>query len=229
VVSAGLAIRTLPLGAQVAQRLRAMILRRDLQDGMRLLEEDLATQFDVSRGPIRDALKQLEREGLVTVRKKAACVAALSSEDIRDLYELRKALELLALNEGVRRAAEGQFAQMHTCVDHMREAAQADDYAAFAAADVAFQGFLVSLSTNRRLSDVWHQYVPILATILESAVGQEDHLHTSAEDHHTLLEMISSSDDRAVGEVSDHIDRARDRMIKTYERLSTTKTVFKES
>jgi len=149
VVSAGLAIRTLPLGAQVAQRLRAMILRRDLQDGMRLLEEDLATQFDVSRGPIRDALKQLEREGVVTMRKKAACVAALSSKDIRDLYELRKALE--------------------------------------------------------------------------------DYLHNSAEDHHTLLEMIRSSDHRVVGEVSDHIDRARDRMIKRYERQSTTKTVFKES
>lgn len=228
-VSAGLAIRTLPLGTQVAQQLRAMILRRDLKDGMRLLEEDLASQFAVSRGPIRDALKQLQREGLVTVRKRAAYVVAISSEDIRHLYELRKALELLAIDEGVPRATEDQLGQMLRCVDHMRMAAGSDDHAAFAAADVAFHGALVGLSTNRRLSDVWHQYVPILATILESAVCQEDHLHNSAEDHHTLLEMIRSSDHRVAGEVSDHIDRARDRMIKRYECISTTDTVFKES
>jgi len=227
VISARFSVRTTPLGAQVAQRLRAMILRSDLQDGTRLLEEDLASQFDVSRGPIRDALKQLEREGLVTVRNRAAHVVAFSSEDIRHLYELRKALELLAVNGIARQAKEEQFARMHTCVDHMREAAQAGDHAAFAAADVAFHGFVVSLSANRRLSDVWYQYVPILATLLESAVGQEDSLHNSAEDHHTLLEMISSSDDRVVDEVSSHIDRACERMINSYERLSGTEAFLK--
>lgn len=203
-----------------------MILQRDLHDGMRLLEENLADQFNVSRGPIRDALRQLGREGLVRVRKRGAYVVSLTSEDIRHLYDLRKALELLAINEVAHRATDEQFAEMHACVDQMRAAAQIDDHKAFVDADVAFHGSLFTISANHRLSDIWHQYMPIFATILQSAVGLEEYLHNSAEDHNTLLEMIKSADDRVVSEASDHIDRACDRMVEAYERLSVTKTAI---
>lgn len=218
-ISDSAAIQNMNFGAQVAQRLREMILHRELDDGTRLLEESLAAQFDVSRGPIRDALRQLEREGLVQVRRRGVYVVGLTPEDIRHLYDLRKALELLAIAEAVKRATTAQFAQMDTCVDRMRAAADADDHAGFADADVAFHGLLFTISANHRLSDVWHQYMPILATILQSAVGQEEQLHNSAEAHRLLLQMIRSADERVADEASDHIDRARDRMIDAYERL----------
>lgn len=217
-------IQRMNLGAQVARRLREMILRRDLQDGMRLLEENLAREFAVSRGPIRDALRQLEREGLVTVRKHGVYVVGLSPEDIRHLYDLRKSLELLAIDEATKRGTPQQFAQMGTFADRMREAAERDDHNAFADADVAFHEQLFIISANHRLLDVWHQYMPILATILQSAVGQEEQLHHSAEAHRTLLNMIVSADSRVAAEASDHIDRARDRMIQAYERLCGTDT-----
>ena len=220
-VSASPSIHNINLGAQVAQRLREMILRRDLRDGLRLLEENLAAQFNVSRGPIRDAFRQLEREGLVQVRRRGVYVVGLTPKDIHHLYDLRKALELLAIGEVINRATDAQFAQMSACVQRMRTAAQIDDHLAFANADIAFHGLLFAISGNHRLADVWHQYLPILATILQSAVGQEEHLHNSAEDHNTLLEMIKSADRRVTAEASDHIDRARDRMIEAYERLST--------
>jgi GntR family transcriptional regulator of gluconate operon len=209
------------LGAQVAQRLREMILRRDLHDGERMLEESLAAQFSVSRGPIRDAFKQLEREGLVRVEKRGVYVVGLSAEDIGHLYDLRKALEQLAITEAVKRAPDSEFAAMTECVELMRAAAAADDHHAFAAADVRFHSRLFASSGNRRLSDVWHQYLPILATILQSTVGQEQHLHDSAEDHHTLLRLITSADPTAADEASNHIDRSRDRMIEAYQRLSS--------
>jgi GntR family transcriptional regulator, gluconate operon transcriptional repressor len=217
-------IQRVNLGAQVAQRLREMILRRDLQDGMRLLEENLAGEFAVSRGPIRDALRQLEREGLVAVRKRGVYVVGLSPEDIRHLYDLRKSLELLAINETVKSGTPEQFARMGTFVDRMRTAAEQDDHNAFAGADVAFHEQLFIISANHRLLDVWHQYMPILATILQSAVGQEEQLHDSAEAHRTLLNMIVSADCRVAEEASDHIDRARDRMIHAYERLCASET-----
>ena len=208
------------LGALVAQRLREMILRRTLRDGERLLEENLAAQFSVSRGPIRDAFKQLEREGLARGRGRGVYVVGLSSEGIRDLYDLRKVLELLAISETADRASAEQFAQLHACVAQMRRAAREDDHETFADADVAFHGLLFSISANHWLADVWNQYLPILATILQSAVGQEVQLHQSAEDHNTLLELIQAGGDRAADEASDHIDRSRDRTIAAYERLS---------
>lgn len=220
-VSLQSSIQSMNLGVQVAQRLREMILRRDLQDGMRLLEENLAGEFAVSRGPIRDALRQLEREGLVTVRNRGVYVVGLSSQDIRHLYDLRKALELLAIEEAVRVGTPEQFAQMSDLVQRMRAAAVTNDHGAFADADVAFHEKLFTISANHRLADVWHQYLPILATILQSAVGQEEQLHNSAEAHARLLEMIVSADDGVTAEASEHIDRARDRMIAAYERLSS--------
>lgn len=219
-VSAITSIRSINLGTQVAQRLREMILRRELHDGMRLLEEDLAGQFDVSRGPIRDALRQLESEGLVRMRAHGVYVVGLTVEEIGHLYDLRKALELLAISDAVLTATKEQFAEMHDCVEQMREAAKIGDHKTFADADVAFHGLLFTISKNRRLSDVWHQYVPILTTILQSAVRQEEHLHNSAEDHNTLLEMIKSADHGVIDEASAHIDRARERMIRAYENLS---------
>lgn len=221
-VSAIASVHSVNLGDQVAQRLREMILRRDLQNGMRLLEENLASQFEVSRGPIRDAFRQLEREGLVRTRNRGVYVVSLTAEDIGHLYDLRKALELLAITGAMSRATQQQREELANCVEKMRAAAVVDDHEAFAVADVSFHGLLFTSSGNRRLSDVWRQYMPILATILQSTVGQEEHLHNSAEAHNTLLEMINSSSDGVLAEASAHIDRARDRMVKAYENLSDT-------
>lgn len=218
-VSVAAPVQSANLGTQVAQRLRRMILRRDLKDGTRLVEENLAAQFGVSRGPIRDALAQLEREGLVRVHRRGVYVTGLSPEAIGQLYDVRKALELLAISEASSRATQEQFGAMRACVDRMRAAAQDDDHAAFADADVDFHGLLFTLSPNRWLRDVWNQYLPILATILQSAVGQDQHLHNSAEDHHELLQLITSRDPGLAHEASEHIDRSRERMILAYRRL----------
>lgn len=212
-------IKSANLGAHVAQRLREMILWRHLPDGARLLEEDLAARFELSRGPIRDAFRQLAREGLVRTAKRGVCVAALTAEDIGHLYDLRKALELLAITEAVRSGPEQQPTTMAEAVAQMRDAARRDDHAAFGRADVAFHSAIFTMSSNRRLSDVWHQYEPIIVTILEANVGQDENLRRSADDHQLLLDLITSADERALAEASDHIDRARDRMVTSYERF----------
>lgn len=212
-------IESANLGAHVAQRLREMILWRHLPDGARLLEEDLAARFELSRGPIRDAFRQLAREGLVRTTKRGVYVAALTAKDIGHLYDLRKALELLAVTEAVRSGPEQQPTTMAEAVAQMRDAARRDDHAAFARADVAFHSATFTMSSNRRLSDVWHQYEPIIVTILEANVGQDENLRRSADDHQLLLELITLADERALAEASDHIDRARDRMITSYERF----------
>ena len=211
------------LGAQVAQRLREMILWHHLPDGARLLEESLAAEFEVSRGPIRDALGQLEREGLLRVSKRGAYVMALTSADIGHLFDLRKALELLAITGITGRASEEDLTQMAAAVEQMRQAARRDDHDAFARADAAFHSLVVDRSSNRRLSDVWHQYEPILVTILQANVAQDEKLAASADDHQLLLDMIRSGDQRVVAEASDHVDRARDRMIISYERFLSTR------
>ena len=88
----------------IADRLREDIILGRYAPGAFLREADLAQAHDVSRGPIREALKQLEREGIVVShRNKGFAVAALTSTDIEDIYELRLALEMLAVQRACQR------------------------------------------------------------------------------------------------------------------------------
>src|SRR5690348_5191056 len=88
------------LADDVVDRLRDAIFHGSYKPGEPLREEQLAAMLDVSRGPVREALVQLEREGLVIVRRhRGATVARLSRVDVEDVYSLRLALERLARSE----------------------------------------------------------------------------------------------------------------------------------
>jgi DNA-binding GntR family transcriptional regulator len=87
-------VRSLPLNEQIAARLRDDVLSGRLAAEQRLAQHDLATRFQVSRIPVRDALRMLEAEGLVTSDSRfGAVVAPLSIENVEELYELRLMLE----------------------------------------------------------------------------------------------------------------------------------------
>jgi GntR family transcriptional regulator of gluconate operon len=199
-----------------------MILRREFPHGDRLVEESIASQFGVSRGPVRDAFRQLESEGLVQTRRRGIYVVGLTVEDIVDLYELREALEILAIKRTMARATTEQFELGFQQIERMRQAAKQDDHRAFADADMIFHGLVFDASGNHRLLKVWKQYEPVLTAILREAVEIDTHLVNSAEDHQALWQMISTKDPHALEEGSAHIGRARERMVHAFQRLSTT-------
>src|SRR5437764_11130394 len=89
------------LGTQLVEQLRALVLSDELVPGTHLVEGRLAEDFGVSRGPVRDALRQLEVEGLVETRKRGVFVRGLSDDDLRELYSLRGALEGLAIRDTI--------------------------------------------------------------------------------------------------------------------------------
>ena len=88
------------LRARVAERLRTAILAGDIPPGAPLVETALSERFDVSRGPLREALRQLIEEGLVvTVPYTGTHVAPLSVDDVHEIYSLRTALETFAFEQ----------------------------------------------------------------------------------------------------------------------------------
>src|SRR3954451_14400347 len=101
------------LADDVVDRLRDAIFHGSFKPGEALREEQLAAMLDVSRGPVREALVQLEREGLVLVRRhRGATVARLSRGDLEEVYSLRLALERLAIQRAARLATERDFVAM---------------------------------------------------------------------------------------------------------------------
>ena len=111
-----------PLGKTVADRLRTLILSGELAAGQHLVEMDLAAKMGVSRGPIREAVAKLEREGFVQiVPRQGAFVLEITPESIHERYEMRRLLEDYA----VRRAAQScDLDHLEALAEHVRQTAR---------------------------------------------------------------------------------------------------------
>src|SRR5690554_2823503 len=107
-----------PLREQVITALRTAILDFQLRPGQRLVERELVEQLGVSRTTVREALRELTSEGLVTVvPQKGAVVATPTLEDAVDLYEVRAALESLVVTRFVERASDQQVVRLQEAVE----------------------------------------------------------------------------------------------------------------
>lgn len=134
-----------PLREQVITALRQAILDFHLKPGQRLVERELIEQLGVSRTTIREALRELTSEGLVTVvPQKGAIVSAPSLEDAMDLYEVRAALESLVVQRFVERASDEQVRRLTESVDRIAEvAARTDEVREILAAKDQFYAVLI--------------------------------------------------------------------------------------
>lgn len=112
-----------PLRDQVSGVLRKAIVERELRPGQRLVERELTDQLQVSRATIRESLRELEAEGLVTViPQRGAVVASISVQEAEDIYEARGAIEVLIVRRFVARATEADVAKLADSLEPMRVA-----------------------------------------------------------------------------------------------------------
>jgi DNA-binding GntR family transcriptional regulator len=117
-----------PLREQVVTLVRDAILGFRLQPGQRLVERELVEQLGVSRATVREVLRQLAAEGLVTVvPQRGAIVTALSADDAADLYEMRASLEALAVQRFVQRATPGQVVALRAAVGEIERTAESPE------------------------------------------------------------------------------------------------------
>lgn len=223
--AAYLPVRRKAYGEQVTEYLRNAIVQGELPVGQRLVEEQLANQFGVSRGPIRDALRRLEQESLVESRGTGNYVIGIAESDIDELYSLRQAVESLAADLAMDRTTAEGWAEMDSLVRVLEEAADAQDHVGFAATDIQFHSRIYTLSGHRRLADVWQQYAPILTTLLRTSVLKDADLHESAAKHRLLLELMTAGDKAGVAaELKDHLEGSHQRMLKTHRNSHTGET-----
>lgn len=207
------------LGPRVAAALREAIAAGDLQPGARLIEVDLAEQFGVSRGPVRDAFRILQAEGLVESQQPGMVVTGIGPDDINELYSLRGALEALAVRLVAERCDAGQFERIGRHIERMQQAADASDPAAFALADIDFHNEICVLSGHKRLADVWQQYKETMMTLLRLTFFLDQDLQISTAKHRELFELIRAGDPGAAEtELANHLEGSRRRMVQVWQR-----------
>ena len=201
------------LGQRVAHELRRLLISGQLSAGTRLVEDQLATQFGVSRGPIRDAFRQLTTEGLLESRRPGVFVKGVTERDVDELYSLREALESLALRLAMETATSADWQRLTSAIEAMRDAADRRSAADFAKADLEYHSHFYRLSRHSRLTDVWEHYRPTFAVMLDITTAQDSDLHPSAEAHAELLTVAMQGDpEAAVTNLAEHLLGARNRL-----------------
>jgi DNA-binding GntR family transcriptional regulator len=209
------------LSEDVLDRLRAAIVRGTLGPGHHLSEVALAETFGVSRGPIREAFAELEREGLLTIeRHRGARVTRLSRDDVEEIYQLRRALERLAMERAVRLSEAGDMRDMDEVLADLRRAVKEKDVHRVVDLDVAFHDLVYRAARHTRLYLAWTTLRPQIATFLHSrAMDSNDYLKKAVAEHTALRDVLRSKDAaRSIDMIDDHLRSA-------YERLSQLSTV----
>jgi len=208
------------LADDVVERLRDAIFHGSFKPGEALREEQLAAMLDVSRGPVREALVQLEREGLVIVRRhRGATVARLSRSDLEDVYTLRLALERLAIQRATRYATDQDFAAMEAVLTAFDVAlSRGPSEKEVAELDVRFHDLIYQAARHQRLYDCWANLKSqIYIFLLSRNVVDPDFRDITVKSHAALLEAIRTRDEaRATTEIEDHLRGAYDRVVRGY-------------
>lgn len=145
----------LPLRDVVFNTLREAILKGELAPGERLMEIQLAERLGVSRTPIREAIRKLELEGLVLmIPRKGAEVAKISEKSLRDVLEVRRSLEELAIELACQRMSEEEVQKLTETQKAFAEAIDSGDAMRIAETDEAYHNIIYQGTGNVRLVQI---------------------------------------------------------------------------
>lgn len=191
----------------VTHEVRELILNGDFAAGSRLVETELAARFGTSRGPVRDALAELERVGLVTIApRKGTFVTRLSTTDIAEIYDLRLALETSAITAAIAAAGPGDHEALGELLDQLERALTSDDARAAGEADMRFHRRIVELGGNARLLDAWNRIADQTILLMRDLSHVRPDMQGPSGDHRTLLSAFTERD-TALGQrvISEHL------------------------
>ena len=174
--------------------LRRAIISGELDAGTHLVESTLSERFQVSRAPIREALRELESEGLVESRRRGVYVKPLTQQDVWELYDLRVMLEGAAVELAVSRFDEDDIGALRRQLETMAAAASEGRRNEFAEADIAFHTTFFERVGHRRLLRVWQSFSETFQVILEITDTGNPDLESVVVDHRRILAAIERRD-----------------------------------
>ena len=142
----------LPLRDVVFNTLRQAILRGELKPGERLMEIQLANKLGVSRTPIREAIRKLELEGLVLmIPRKGAEVAEITEKSLRDVLEVRRALEELSVQLACEKITKEEIRELERVAKEFQQVVKSSDITEIAEVDVRFHDIIYTATDNQKL------------------------------------------------------------------------------
>ncbi|HJF93179.1 MAG TPA: GntR family transcriptional regulator [Lachnoclostridium phocaeense] len=207
----------LPLRDVVFNTLRQAILRGELKPGERLMEIQLANKLGVSRTPIREAIRKLELEGLVLmIPRKGAEVAEITEKSLRDVLEVRRALEELAVELVCEKITDEQIQDLKGAAEDFKASLKEGDITRIAEADVKFHDVIYMATDNQKLIQLLNNLREQMYRYRVEYLKRSDFHQQLIDEHEEIIETIESGQkDRAVQVVCQHVDNQVEAVMDT--------------
>lgn len=190
------------LGESIAAELRLRIINGTLKPGEVLSENRIAGDFGTSRSPVREALKTLSGEGLITLQRMGAVVNGLSLNDVKELYDVRYLIESFAWKH-LATHPEELIAPLAQSIDKMELAGKHLDVVEFAYQDISFHEIIINGAKHTRILHLWTSIRQIVMTVMlvttQNILSQnEDKISYVVDKHRKLLQGLESRDSELI-------------------------------
>lgn len=199
-------LKSEPLHMQAYTVLKTAILAGDFQDE-RVNETQLASKFGVSRGPVREAIRMLLQDGLLTQKNGTIQVFRPTTQDIIDILQCRQGLEETAIRLAVKQITSEEQQQLLQCIEETKAAYEMNDVKELEKLDQQFHDIILESARNKQLIQLMEIIKSKIIYIRNNLVSKE-YVHSFPEGHERIYEAIVAKDvKKAENEIAHHIQK----------------------
>ena len=208
----------LPLRDIVFNTLRDAIINGDLEPGERLIEITLADTLGVSRTPVREAIRELENEGLVVMTpRKGAEVARISNKDLTDVLEVRRVLEVLAMELACEKITEEELAHLEANLNDFDACTSNGTPTELSSLDENFHEIIYHSTGNKRLIQILNNLRKQMYRYRFVYIKGLSHIKTLHSEHSEILDALKKRDkEKSVAAILKHIDNQKKAIMENF-------------
>jgi len=193
-------IKSSSLSSVIYRQLEEMILAGKIKSGERINESQLATALQVSRAPIREACRQLEKHGMVEVyANRGTFVRSIEAEEVEELYDVRAALEALAGERAAERMTSKARKELKTRFAAMEKFAKEGSVVDYYEANTEFHLEIIRISENKSLAGIYDSICKQVSLFRKSSLSLPGRLRISLGQHQEILAALLSGDGKEAG------------------------------
>ena len=192
--------------------LKKAIITGEIPAGERIVETEYADRLHISRTPLREALRKLERDGLVEyVMRRGVVVHAFTTEDVEQIYTIRNSLELLTLPYIIENATEEDIRDLRKKLAEMDKFQAVDDVESLSPLARDFHTSLTAISRKNRILRVIEGQDEYIRRFSAMAIKQENRRNAAHEEHHKLVDYVEKRDlEKFEKLMKAHIERSKE-------------------
>lgn len=208
------------LAEGVARNIREAILLGKLRPGEKIIENELANRMRISRSPIREALRILEQEGLITLfPRKGARVTEISPREVKEIYAIRANLESLAAKLAISNLKTTQMERMENLIKRMSIETKKNDIENVIKLNEKFHELIVNAGDNQRLNQLIQSLKNQIQRFRIASLSLPGRLKVALTEHQKIVEAFRKRDGLLAGELMrEHISKAGNRLLKILEK-----------